>query len=83
MAGFLAVLITKISSYFNKKTITGEDFEEIHLFFLGRICYNLDFRVQYGNDGDMITTDPTKLVYYVVKCVSEAYTLQEVTTCYG
>ena len=38
--------------------------------------------VRYENDSAMNTTDPTTLVYYVLKCVLDSYTLQEDTTCY-
>ena len=38
---------------------------------------------QYGNCGDMNTTDTTKMGYYVIKFVSEAYNLKNDTTCNG
>ena len=37
--------------------------------------------VQYGKYGIINTTDYTKIGYYVIKVVSEAYTIQKDTTC--
>ena len=38
--------------------------------------------IQPGKYGAVNTTDTSKMGYYVIKFVSEAYTLQEDTTCY-
>ena len=39
--------------------------------------------VQYGKYGAMNTTDTSTMGYYVIKFVSEAYTLQYENTCDG
>ena len=39
--------------------------------------------VQYDKYGSMNTTYSTKMGYYVINCFSQAYTLQEDTTCDG
>ena len=36
--------------------------------------------VQYGKYGAIKTTDTSRMGYYIIKFVSEAYTLQEDTT---
>ena len=38
--------------------------------------------VQYGKYGSINTKDTSTLGYYVINFVSDAYTLQENTTCY-
>ena len=39
--------------------------------------------LQTGKYGDISTTYKTKMGYYVIKFISEAYTLQQETTCHG
>ena len=47
--------------------MTSGDFEEIHHVFLDRIRYNMTMSVQYGNCGDLNTTDSKIMNYYVKK----------------
>ena len=65
------------------KATTSEAFEEIHKVFLDGISDNITSLVQSGNYGAMNTTDTSTMGYCVIKFVSEAYTLQEETTCDG
>ena len=41
----------------------------------------MDALFQFGKYDTMNTTDTSKMGYYVIKFVSEAYTLQHYTTC--
>ena len=43
----------------------------------------MDSLVQSGKYGAINKTDTSTMRYYVIKFVSEAYTLQEETTCNG
>ena len=63
------------------KSITSEDFEEMHQVVLGGISNNMALLVQYGKYGAMNTTYTTTIGYYLTKLVLEYYTLQEDTTC--
>ena len=58
------------------KFTTSEAFEEIHQVFLHGISENMASLVQSGKYGAMNTTCPKTIYYYVLKFVSEAYTLQ-------
>ena len=62
------------------KSTTSEAFEEIYQVLLDDIINNMALLVQYGKYGSMKTTYSTTMVYYVIKFVSEAYTLQEYIT---
>ena len=66
---------------FSHKSITSEDFYDIHRVFLDDISDNMDSFVQCGKYGDMNTTDSKTMVYYVIKFFLEAYTLQEDIIC--
>ena len=61
------------------KATKSEAFEEIHQVFIDRISDNMASLVQHGNYGSINTTDKSTMGYYVIKFVSEAYTLQEDT----
>ena len=63
------------------KATTSEVFEEIHKVFPDRINDNMASLVQYGKYGAMNTTDTSTMGCYVIKLVSEAYTLKDDTTC--
>ena len=63
------------------KATTSEVFEDIHQVFLGVIGDNMASLVRYVKYGDSNTTDTSTMGYYVIKFVSEAYTLQEDTIC--
>ena len=65
------------------KATTCEEFEEIHKVVLSGIIENNASFFQSYEYGTTSTTYPTKLGYYVVKYVSEAYILHDNTTCNG
>ena len=65
------------------RAITSELFEEIRRVSLYVISNNMALLVQSDKYGSMNTTYSTTMGYYVINCFSEAYTLQEDTTCYG
>ena len=56
--------------------MASEAFEEIHQVLLHGISENMASLVQSGKYGAMNTTFPKTIYYYVLKFVSEAYTLQ-------
>ena len=58
------------------KATTSEVFEDIHQAVLDCISDNMDLLVKYGKYGVTNTTYSTTIGYYVLKIVSEAYTLQ-------
>ena len=58
----------------NKKT-SSEDFYEVHKVVLAGISGNMVSLVQLGTCGDINAVDPIKMVYYVIKYLSESYTL--------
>ena len=64
------------------KATSNEDFEEIHQIFLDGISDNMASLVQSGKHGAINKTDKTKMVYYVIKFVSEKYTLKDDTACH-
>ena len=65
------------------KTTTSEAFEDIHQVVLDGISENMDSLVQPDKYGAINTTEKSTMGYYVIKFVSEAYSLQKVTTCDG
>ena len=65
------------------KITTSEAFEDIHQVVLDGISENAASLVQYGNYGAINTTDTMRMGYYEIEFVSEAYTLQDDTTCNG
>ena len=65
----------------SQKATTSEAFEEIHQVVLDGISDNMASLVQSGKYGSMKTTFTSTMVYYIIKFVSEAYNLQEDTTC--
>ena len=66
---------------FSHKATTSEDFEEINKVVLDGISDNMASLIKYGNYGYINTTGTSTMGYYVIKFVSETYTLQEDTTC--
>ena len=54
----------------------------IHQVILDGIGDNMDSLFHCGNYGAMKKIDTSTIVYYLIKCVSEAYTLQYDTTRY-
>ena len=65
----------------SQKATTSEDFEEIFHVFLDGISDNMASLVQSGKYVVINTTDTSTMGYYVIKFVTEAYTLQYDTTC--
>ena len=65
---------------FPNKNTTTEEFDEINQVFLEDINDNMVSMVQSGKYGATNTTNTTKMGYFVIKYVLDAYTLQEVTT---
>ena len=65
------------------KSTTSKGFEEINQVILYGISDNMSSLVQYGKYGSMNTTNTSTMGYYVIKFVSDAYTLQYDTTCEG
>ena len=63
------------------KATTNEAFEVIYQVVLDGIGDNIASLVQSVKYGDMNTTETSKFRYYVIKFVSEAYTLKDETTC--
>ena len=66
---------------FSHKSTSSEDIEKINQFVLDGISDNMDALLQTVQYGNINTSDTTTMGYYVVKLLSEAYTLQEDTTC--
>ena len=62
---------------------TSDVFKDIHWVFLDVIGYNKASLDQYGKYGTINTTETPTKIYYVIKFFSEAYTLQDDTTCDG
>ena len=58
------------------KATTSEDFEEINQVVLDDISDNISSLVPYGKYGSTNRIDKPKMGYYMIKFVSEAYTLQ-------
>ena len=64
---------------FPHKATTSQAFEEINQVVLYGISDNMASLVQYSKYGAINTIETTKMGYYVIKTVSEAYNLQEDT----
>ena len=63
------------------KATTSDDFEEIHRVVIDSISDNMDPLVQAGKYFAINTTYMLTMGLYVIKFVSEAYYLQDDTTC--
>ena len=60
---------------FTNKTISSEDFYAAHKVVLGGISDNMEFLVQFGKYCAINVVDSTTMGYYVIKYLSEPYTL--------
>ena len=76
---FNSLNITQLS---HKRT-SSENPDKIHKVILDGISDNMAVLVQTGQYGVFNKTYTTTILYYVIKLFSEAYTLQEETTCNG
>ena len=65
------------------KAIPSEAFDDIHQVVLDGISDNMDSLVQSGMYGAINTYETTTNGFYVIKLISEAYTLQNNTTIDG
>ena len=63
------------------KGTRSEVFGDIYQVVLDGISDNMASLVQYGEYGTMNTTYTETMIYYLIKFVLEAYTLQHETTC--
>ena len=61
---------------FANKTTKNKDIFEVHKVVLDGISENMSELVQNGIYGAINTTDLTTMEYYVVKLLSEPYTLE-------
>ena len=68
---------------FPHKITTSESFEDIIQIIVDGISENNSLLVKYIQHGVIYKTDTKKIGNYVIKFVSEAYTLQYYTTCEG
>ena len=68
---------------FPHKATSSEYLDKIHQVFLDFISENMSALLKTGKCFSVNTTYITTISYYVIKFLSEAYTLQEDTTCYG
>ena len=68
---------------FTNKITSGEDFDEIHKVLLDIIGDNTASLVQLSKYGARNASDPTTMVYYVIKYIYEPYIPQEYQTTYG
>ena len=66
---------------FSPKATYSEDLYKIYQVVLDKISDNMAALVQNGHYGDINTTYTTTKGYYVIKFLSEYYTLQEYTHC--
>ena len=64
------------------KSITSEDFDDINLVVIDGISENMASLVKSGMYGDIKNDDTTTNGFYVIKFLSDAYTLQNNTTIY-
>ena len=71
-----------IIQFTNKKLPSG-DFDAVHKLLLYGIGDYIDYIVQLGKYGSINEVDPTTMFYYVIKYLSEPYTLQEDQTIDG
>ena len=65
------------------KATSSEDLDKFHQVIIDDINNNIPVWVKNGQYGAIDTTDTTTMVYYVIKLLSDAYKLQEYTTCDG
>ena len=65
------------------KAIFSEKINKINQVVLDHINENMDTFVKTGKYSDIDTTYKTAMGYYVIKLMSESYTLQEETLCDG
>ena len=63
------------------KATTSDVFEEINQVLLDVVIYMMASLVQSSKYIAINKTDTLTMVYYVIQFVSEAYTLQDETTC--
>ena len=69
----------KIIKWTNKGTLS-EDIDNIHNIILDIISENMDSLVYTGIYGAINITDIETMEYYVIRYVSDTFTLQEYTT---
>ena len=62
---------------FTNKTTSSEYFDDVHKVVLDGISDNMSSLLQLGKYGDINSEDTTTIGYYVIKYLSEPYTLQE------
>ena len=67
----------------SQKSTPFEAFEEVHQVVLDGIIDHMALLVQYGKYGSINTADSSTNGYYVIKLISEAYTLKNNTTFGG
>ena len=65
------------------KVTFSEEIDKINQVLIDDIIDKMSALVQTGKYGAINTTYTTAMVYYVIKFLSEGYTLQEETTCDG
>ena len=68
---------------FTNKTTSSEDFDEVHKVLLDCISDNMASFVQLGKCGAINAAYTITMGYYVIKVISEPYTLQEDQTTNG
>ena len=66
--------------HLSQKSTPFEAFEEIHQVVINVISDNISSLLQYDKYGTINTSDTTTDGYYVLKFISEAYTLKNNTT---
>ena len=69
--------------HFSHKATSSEDIDKIYQVALDGISDNMNALVQTGKHCFINTTDMITMGYYSIEILSEAYTLQEDTTCDG
>ena len=62
---------------FTNKTTTNKDFDTVHKVVSDGISDNMSALVNNGKYGAINTENPTTIGYYVVRFLSEPYTLQD------
>ena len=68
---------------FTNNTTSSGVLDTVHKVVLDGISENMASLVQLGKYSDINAADPTTMGYYVIKYLSETYTLQEDQTRYG
>ena len=68
---------------FTNKRTSSEDFDDVHKVVLYGISDNMASLVQLGKYGGTNAADPTTMGYYMIKYLSQPYTLKEDQTIYG